>query len=121
MSTRTGDPSKLQGKQLHAYNIVSSHFNTLYKHQPLRIIVSGTAGTGKSYFIMRLKSLLVHHFIITAPTSVAAFNVDGYILYLMLRLPVKGNFKDLESTTLQNLQQTMTNIQYLIIDEMLMV
>jgi len=70
---------------------------------PLRMIVSRTAGTGKSYLIMFLKSLLGHHLIITAPTGVAAFNVNGYTLHSMLRLPVKGDFKDLESTTLQNL------------------
>jgi len=121
VSTNTSDPSKLQGKQFHAYNIVSSHFNTLCKHQPLRMIVSGTAGTGKSYLIKCLKSLLGDHLIITAPTGVAAFNVDGYTLHSRLRLPVKDDFKDLESTSLQNLQQTMTNIQYLIIDEMSMV
>ena len=56
------DPSKLQGKQLEAYNIVKCHY---FSHQQqrtsLKMIVSGTAGTGKSYLIWCLQKLLGDH------------------------------------------------------------
>ena len=33
---------------------------------------------------------------VTAPTSVAAFNVHGCTLHSLLQLPTKGDFKDLQ-------------------------
>ena len=61
---------------------------------------------------------LVTYNIVCAPTGVAAFNVDGYTLHSLLRLPVKGDFKQLEGNRLQTIQQFMTSIRYLIIDKM---
>ena len=114
-------PERLQGKQLVAYNIVCDHFKMQDHATPLRLIISGTAGTGKSYLIQCLKLLLAGQLCVTAPTGVAAFNVDGYTLHSLLRLPVKGDFKQLEGNRLQTIQQFMTSIRYLIIDEMSMV
>ena len=54
----TADPKRLQGKQLVAYNIVRDHFKVQDRATPLRLIISGTAGTGKSYLIRCLKLLL---------------------------------------------------------------
>ena len=117
----TADPERLQGKQLVAYNIVCDHFKMQDHATPLRLIISGTAGTGKSYLIRCLKLLLAGQLYITAPTGVAAFNVDGYTLHSLLRHPVKGDFKQLEGNRLQTIQQFMISIRYLIIDEMSMV
>ena len=47
----TADSKRLQGKQLVAYNIVRDHFKVQDRATPLRLIISGTAGTGKSYLI----------------------------------------------------------------------
>jgi len=55
----TADPDHLQGEQLCAYSIVREHFERGRVEEPLRMIVSGTAGTGKSYLINCLK--LLHH------------------------------------------------------------
>ena len=117
----TADPERLQGKQLVAYNIACDHFKMQDRATPLRLIISGTAGTGKSYLIRCLKLLLAGQLCVTAPTGVAAFNVDGYTLHSLLVLPVKGDFKQLEGNRLQTIQQFMTSIRYLIIDEMSMV
>lgn len=116
----TADPEQLRGKQLKAYSIVHEHFkgNT---STPLRLIVSGTAGTGKSYLIQCLKRLLNDSLCVTAPTGVAAFNIEGYTLHSLLALPVKGDFKDLEGKRLQTIQQSLTGVDYIIIDEMSMV
>ena len=120
--TITADPDKLQGKQLQAYEIVQEHFSEeSSQRKPLRMIVSGTAGTGKSYLIQCLKLLLGDRLWTSAPTGAAAFIVDGYTLHSFLSIPVKGEFKDLEGKRLQTIQQFMEGIDYLIIDEMSMV
>ena len=97
---------------------VCDHFKMQDRATPLRLIISGTAGTGKSYLIRCLKLLLAGELCVTAPTGVAAFNVDGYTLHSLL---IKGDFKQLEGNRLQTIQQFMTSIRYLIIDEMSMV
>ena len=85
----------LQGKQLQVYTIVQHHHSST-SAQPLRMIVSGTAGTGKSYLIHCLRLLLQHQVMVAAPTGVAAFNIDGCTLHSLLSLPPRGEFKDLE-------------------------
>ena len=82
--------------------------------------MSGTAGTGKSYLIQCLKLLLKDRLCVAAPTGVAAFNVDGYTLFSLLSLPVKGDFKPLEGKRLQNVQEMLASVEYIIIDEMSM-
>lgn len=117
----TANPDHLQGKQLDAYRIVHEHFKAEAQAPPLRMIVSGTAGTGKSYLIQCLKLLLGDRLRVTAPTGVAAFNVNGYTLHSLFCLPVKGDFKALEGKRLQTIQQSMAGVDYIIIDEMSMV
>ncbi len=73
---------------------------------PLRMIVAGTAGTGKSYLIHCLRLLQ------------QKVCVDGHTLH---SLPTKGEFKDLQGEHLNKIQQSLSGIQYLIIDEMSMV
>ena len=107
----TADPKRLQGKQLVVYNIVCDHFKVQGHGTPLRLIISRTVGNSTSYLIRCLKLLLAGQLCITAPT-------DGYTLHSMLRLPVKGDFKQLKDNQLQTIQQSMTCIRYLVIDEM---
>lgn len=115
-------PENLQGKQLAAYSLVLDHFeSTDSSRPPLRMIVSGTAGTGKSYLIQCLKLLLKDRLCVAAPTGGAAFNVDGYTLHSLLTLPIKGDFKPLEGKRLQTMQQALAGVDYIIIDEMSMV
>ena len=116
----SADPQQLQGKQLQAYTLVREHAET-EAPPPLKMIVSGTAGTGKSYLIHCLRLLLKSRVRVAAPTGVAAFNIEGYTLHSLLSLPVKGDYKDLEGERLHQMQQSLANMQYLIIDEMSMV
>ena len=87
------------------------------------MIVSGTAGTGKSFLIHCLKALLLDHLRVMAPTGVAAFNVGGVTLHSLLHRPTRGEFKALEGEQLQQLQQlqqSFSGVDYLITDEMSM-
>ena len=69
----SANPQLLQGKQLQAYQIVQQHFIN-ESNEPLRMIISGTAGTGKSFLINCLKGILQNTVRVAAPTGVAAFN-----------------------------------------------
>ena len=118
--TTTANPFNLQGKQLQVYTIVQQHQATT-DPPTLRMIVSGTAGTGKSYLIHCLRLLLQKQICVAAPTGVAAFNIDSHTLHSLLSLPTRGEFKDLEGERLTKLQQSFSEVRYLIIDEMSMV
>ena len=85
------------------------------------MVVSGTAGTGKSYLIQCLKLLLKGYLVVVAPTGVAAYNVDGSTIHSPLSIPVKGDFKPLEGKRLQTIQHDLSSVEYVIIDEMSMV
>ena len=105
----------------------SKHINIVQQHMeaeappPLRMIVSGTAGTGKTYLIHCIQLLLGDRVCVAAPTGVAAFNIDGHTLHSLLSLPTKGVYKDLEGEHLHHMQQSLVGMCYLIINEMSMV
>lgn len=109
--TTTADSQHLQGKQRHVYNVVQHHCDSNDTH-PLRMIISGTAGTGKSYLIHCLRLLLQDRVRVAAPTGVAAFNVDGCTLHSLLDLPTRGEFRNLQGDQLQRLQDRLTGIKY---------
>ena len=109
--TTSADPQNLQGKQLQVYTTVQQHYKAV-NPPPHRMIISGTAGTGKSYLIHCLRLLLQHQLCVAAPTGVAAFNVDGHTLHSLLSLPTRGDFKDLEGQRLNKLQQDPQQVQF---------
>ena len=51
----------------------------------------------------------------------ASFIIDGTTLHSLFHLPTRGEFKDLEGNHLMQLQQVMSTVKYIIIDEMSMV
>ncbi len=115
------DSSKLQGKQLEAFDVVNKHFSCHNQQQPLKMIVSGTAGTGKSYLIGCLHELLGEKLCIMAPTGAAAYDVHGHTLHSLLKIPVRDDFRDLEGQSFHSLQESLDRISYIIQDEMSMV
>ena len=58
---------------------------------------------------------------VAGPTGVAAFNINGHTLHSLLRMPTKGEFEYLQGEQLHHMQQSLANMEYLIIDEMSMV
>lgn len=86
------------------------------------MIVSGTAGTGKSYLISAIAGLLSNVCILTGTTGMASFNICGKTLHSALQLPIHyTNQRDLQGASLQRLQLTLRGKHYLIIDEMSMI
>ena len=117
--TNNVNPNLLQAKQLQVYNSVSQHLE-VNDTTPLYMIVTGTAGTGKSYLINCLKLLLQEKLRVAAPTGVASYNIEGHTLHSLFNLPTKGEFKQLEGQALHIIQQSFLEVRYIIIDEMSM-
>lgn len=87
---------------------------------PIHIIVSGIAGTGKSHIINCLK-LLQDRLRVCAPIDVASYNIQGFTLHTLFCLPTRGDFKQLEGRKLRDMQQSLAEMKYLVIDEMSLV
>ena len=82
------------------------------------MIITGQAGSGKSYVIDALRALLMQNCIVTAFFGIASFNVKGRTLHSLLRLPIRGKYRqDLKGSALMKLQEDLSNIKYLLIDE----
>ncbi len=102
-----------------AYDIVKSHFDgASSEKEPLCLIINGVAGTGKSYLINAVRNLLQSKCAITATTGKAAYNIKGVTVHSLLKLPIgaRGN-KDMTGRSLCRLQESLNNIEYIIIDE----
>ena len=59
--------------------------------EPLHMIITGTARTGKSYVINALAELLGHQCNLTGTIGIAGFNIQGPTLHLALQLPVQNH------------------------------
>ena len=85
---------------------------------PPEVIITGTAGSGKSYLINAIKALLGDTCILKATAGLAGYNIEGCTLHSALQLPVRNhNNNDLNETALQ---RRFSGKQYLITDEMSM-
>ena len=76
------------------------HLGECSKPESLHLYVSGPGGTGKSHVINLLRELITRcslqslsgdspAVVVTAPTGVAAFNIDGVTIHRALNLPVQ--------------------------------
>ncbi len=85
------DTATLNTEQHLAYDIITSHHRQLTADQhpqPLQMIVSGTAGTGKSYLISAISNVLGDSCLLTGTTGMAGFNIAGRTIHSALQLPV---------------------------------
>ena len=100
--------------------------------EPLRLFITGGAGTGKSHVI----SVVHEHFeraqigdgcacMLMAPTGVAAFNIGGLTIHKALNLPVEHGkrtaYHKLASERLHGMRRLWKSVTTIIIDEISMV
>ena len=82
------------------------------------MLVTGKAGSGKSFLIGRISNVLGDKCQVSAMFGIAAFNVKGKTLHYLFKLPIRGKRKkDLNGEPLSQIQDIFENIEYLIIDE----
>ena len=101
------------------YSIVNSHCNDICcEKEPIRLIVIGVAGTGKSYLINAIHNLLQCRCVITATTGKAGFNIEGVTIHSLLKLPIASQGKkDSIGQSLCRLQENLNGVECIIIDE----
>ncbi|XP_018374633.1 PREDICTED: uncharacterized protein LOC108768629 [Trachymyrmex cornetzi] len=99
------------------------------KNQILRLYVSGEGGTGKSFLIETIKHWiginLKKVIAISAPTGIAACNINGLTIHRMFQLPVThesmAKYTHLSDMVLKTLREKLKNVELFIIDEVSMI
>ena len=122
-------PERLNPEQRKAFDILRAA--TRVGTDPVRLLISGTAGSGKSFLIMCLRRCCLEEFgadsalyvRVCAPTGTAAFNIMGETLHrtLSLPVPITSELPQLAGEQLQALQTRLEGMRLLVIDEMSMV
>ena len=107
----------LNRKQLLAYKIVENHFLN-NSSEPLKLMITGQGGSGKSFVINAVRQLLGNCCIVSSYFGIASFNIGGITLHSLLKLPIRGqNCCELKGQALSNLQTRLQGVRYLLIDE----
>lgn len=102
---------------------MTKEFETLYdwlENKNANVIISGSAGTGKSTFIKWYKENTSKKILFFSPTGIAALNIGGTTIHSFFRLP----FKPLAPQDIQQLKeekkQILKQADIIVIDEMSM-
>ena len=128
--------------QKRIYEKVKMHLLHLLSHEsgecscdlkPLRMFVSGVGGTGNSFLIHALKSL-IHQIwpssdlscAIAVPTGLAAFNVRGMTIHRLFHLPIQhesrqAGYWSLSKASQKVMKSTLRSLKLVIVDEVSMV
>jgi len=122
------DPSMLKEDQYCAYDIVTGHLDQSLSGReplPLRMLIHGEGGTGKSKVIQTIMEYFTHrgvtHMLLKAAyTGVAASLVNGKTTHTIAMVSVGGKDTMISDESKAKLQQFWQHISYLIIDEMSM-
>ena len=118
------DPDHLKPDQLRAYHIVTWHLSETLRGSnipPLRMVLYGEGGTGKSRVIQTITEAFatrgVSHMLMKAAyTGVAASLVDGKTTHVIGSLSL-GLKDDVSDAAKKKLQDFWRNIRYLVVDE----
>ena len=107
----------LSKEQKLAFDLVSVHFSSSLI-EPLFLIVTGQAGSGKSHFINAVRNILRERCLVTSYYGIAAFSIKGSTLHSSFQLPIRGKRNaDLKGLALCHLQSSLSFVKYIIIDE----
>ena len=114
---------ELAKKQQLALDTIITHHTNKSAQQPLRMIIQGTAGTGKSYLIQCIRQTINMNaqngkspFLALAPTGVAAYNIQATKIHTCLQIPIK-DMHPLQGQSLTTLQEDFKHVKYILIDE----
>ena len=125
--SRNVDVTGLNEGQRRVYNVVIEHAQRWAQEvmQPLRVMVCGTAGSGKTFLIRALKQELGDACLVLGPTGVAADNIGGRTYQSVLPMPRKDiDREDIlpkDKDRVKKLVDGLKGVSHIIIDEMSMV
>ena len=122
------DPALLHYDQFRAYDIITAHLDATLAGQrqpPLRMLIHGEPGTGKSKVIQTATEYFVHrgaNFMLqkAAYTGIAASLIDGKTTHTIAMLSPR-KVHSISAKTKGKLQAHWKYIQYLVIDELSMI
>ena len=135
----------LNEDQRRIFEQVSNHLNHQRRHEsndckckdikPLHMFVSGVGGTGKSFLIETIRSLVKEMWkddagddttcAVAAPTGLAAYNVGGVTVHRLFQLPIEHEGKTAGYWSLSKVAQkvmrtNLRSLKLIIIDEVSM-
>ena len=104
------------------------------KHSPLHMFVSGVGGTGKSFLIHTIRSMVNELWkvnkdsircALAAPTGLAAFNIDGVTVHRLFQLPIEHDSKTstywpLPKESLKIMRNGFRHVKLIVINEVSM-
>lgn len=123
------DPSMLKDDQFRAYDIITWHLNQTLagsKPPPLRMLLHGEGGTGKSKVIQTITEYFQskgakHMLLKAAYTGVAASLIEGKTTHTIGMISQASKKNGVSAETKAKLQKFWKNYNYLIIDEISMI
>ena len=129
MTLATHFPIPFHEKLAFDSSINRFHCLQIENTEPLRMFISGCGSTGKSYLIKTVKTWVCtatdKRVAVTAPTSVAAFNINGLTIHWLLQLPVEHGktpqHRPLSDDSFKIIRQRLHNWILLLADETSMV
>ncbi|XP_066599998.1 uncharacterized protein [Prorops nasuta] len=119
--------SELNSDQKRVFDKVTETVST--DNEILRLYVSGEGGTGKSFLIKTIrcwiKKTMKKDVIVSAPTGIAAFNIDGQTIHRVFQLPVDhgrtAKYTGLSDVAIKIIREELKNVTLIIIDEISMI
>lgn len=124
--------SKMNEHQRQIYDMVNQHI-TDPSHGQFQLFISGAGGTGKSFLISLLSTLIrtkvggpgLSSLILAAPTGVAALNINGQTLHRAFHLAVESGsvprYAPLGAQMLQRMRDKFSEVEWIIMDEVSMI
>jgi hypothetical protein len=105
----------------HALQLRASRSHGADAPGPLHMVLAGTAGTGKSWLIHRIRAMLGNWVLVCAPTGRAAYSVAGRTMHSLFHLPVPDRadtpLAPLDATAARRLIAELSPVQYFVLDE----
>ena len=100
----------LNSEQNWAFQIVKQHRRQAFK-EPLRLLVTGVGGTGKSYVIGCLAEYLGDSCILIAPTGVSALAINGATIHSTFSIPTSQLNEEATLSELETLNQEIDALE----------
>ncbi|TFK18733.1 hypothetical protein FA15DRAFT_561661, partial [Coprinopsis marcescibilis] len=121
------DTFNFNPQQQIAYDIIVNHFTRRHLNAdpdepPLRMLMTGPGGTGKTYVVRAVKQMMMshnaaHRIRFLAPTGSAAALIDGMTIHKGLGIKIERARKSNKENHTTKLREEWKNVDILFLDE----